>query len=261
MKTGRRVFLAGGAIAALGAVSYQVFPAIFDSPLEFEALKTPQGYRRMAGGLSSNGYDPFFGLETGTDPMADRALTFVKRNVCNSLFGLGPVADGPAPNEVVRIASFSDYYCPYCRVLTQRLLDLEAESDGRVEITWHELPLLGDPSDLAAKAAIAARKQGAYVKFHQRLMKTFFRVNPAYLESVAESIGVDYDLMQQDMYSADVTQELLESAALARVFSFIGTPAIVVGRTMVQGEISERTLRRLIEQERRDGPLIECGQP
>lgn len=254
MKASRRIFLGGGSIAVLGAVSYRVFPTIFESPLEFEALDAPEGFRQIPGGLSSFQYDPFVGLGKDSDPKADQTFANVQKNVCTFLFEPESVAEG-----VVRIASFSDYYCPYCRVLTQRLARLESESDGLIQIKWHELPLLGEPSELAAKAAIAARKQGAYIQFHQRLMKTFFRVNPAYLEAISDSIGVDYELMLLDMASADVTRELRESAALARVFSFIGTPAIVVGRTVVQGEISERTLQRLIEQERMDGPLIECG--
>lgn len=255
MKSGRRVFLSGGAIAVLGAIFYKVFPTVFETPLEFEELDAPEGFRRMAGGLSSFGYDPFFGLETGSDPSADRVFLHVKTDVCTSLFGPEPVAE-----DVVQIASFSDYYCPYCRVLTQRLLRLEAESGGMVQITWHELPLLGEPSKLAAKAAIAARKQGAYIKFHQRLMKTFFRVNPKYLEAISDSIGVDYDLMQRDMTGADVIRELQASAALARIFAFIGTPAIVIGRTVVQGEIGERTLQRLIALERKDGPFSKCSE-
>lgn len=254
MSVSRRVFLGGAAIAVLGVVSYQVFPTVFERPLEFEVLDKPEGFRRMAGGLSSYGYDPFFGLKTGSDPAADRALAYVKRNVCKSLFGPGAIEEG-----VVRIASFSDYYCPYCRVLTQRLGRLEAESAGMVQITWHELPLLGDASELAAKAAIAARKQGAYTKFHQRLMKTSFRVNPAYLEAVSDSIGVDYEVMLRDIASADVARELRENAALVQVFSFIGTPAIVIGRTVIQGEISDRTLERLVELERKDGPSKDCG--
>lgn len=254
MKAGRRIFLGGGAIAVLGAVSYQAFSTILENPLEFEALEAPEGFRRMAGGMSSSGFDPFFGLGARSDPKAEHALAYVKKNICKSLFGPGPVGE-----SVVRIASFSDYYCPYCRVLSQKLRRLEAESDGMIQITWHELPLFGVSSDLAAKAAIAARKQGALTKFQERLMKTSFRANLAYLEAISDSIGLDYDQMVRDMASVEVNQELLNSAALARIFSFIGTPATVIGRTVVQGDIGERTLEQLIERERKDGPLKKCG--
>jgi predicted DsbA family dithiol-disulfide isomerase len=254
MKAGRRIFLGSGAVAILGAVSYQFFSKVLEDPLEFEALDKPRGFRRMAGGFSSIGFDPFFGIGARPDPAAEHAFSYVKENVCETLFGPEPVDE-----NVVQIASFSDYYCPYCRVLTQKLGRLEAESDGMVQITWHELPLLGESSEVAAKAAIAARYQGAYLKFHERFMKTSFRVNSAYLKVISTSVGLDHDQMLRDMTSAKVAQELRYSAALARVFSIIGTPAIVIGRTIVQGGIGERMLQRLIERERRDGPLKECG--
>ncbi len=242
--------IGGGALAVLGAFSFRRTLSVFSNPLEFEALEVPVGFRRMAGGMSSSGFDPFFGLNTIAEPTMERALAYVKKDLSKSLFGSRLASDG-----LVQIASFSDFYCPYCRILTERLARLAAKSNGAVQITWHELPILGEASVLAAKAAIAADMQGAYLEFHHRLMKTPFRINAAYLEAVSDSIGLDHQQLLRDINSVEVRQQLDISAALARLFSFAGTPAIVVGRTVVQGEISEGLLDQLIERERDDGPI------
>ncbi|SEO14537.1 hypothetical protein SAMN04488011_1152 [Palleronia pelagia] len=55
------------------------------------------------------------------------------------------------------------------------------------------------------------------------------------------------------MQSEEIVGELMVSKALARTFGFIGTPAMVVGGTVIQGEITEGVLRRLVEIEREEG--------
>ncbi len=228
----------------------RLLPRDFD----FAALADPPGFRRIAGGSTSGGIDPFAGIGTpraqpgpAIDPDALRA------DLCRALYGAPPGAG------VVPVASFSDYYCPFCRVLTRRLSAIEAESEGAVRIAWHEWPLLGETSETAAKAALAAKRQGAYVAFHEALMRGAFVATPAFLADLAGRLGIDPDRMLADMESAETARAIAESRALARLFGFPGTPALVVGRTVVVGQIDEATLRALIERERADGPLPGCA--
>jgi len=253
MKFDKRLFLLGGAIAVVAANKYRLFAPFLQQPLQFEPLETPAGFRRLPSGLSSSGLNPFFGVSTRSDPEFEHAITNVNNNICKSLFG-----PKPSDDRIVQIASFSDYYCPYCRILTQKLSRIEEKSDGMVAISWHELPVLGEASSLAAKAALAAKKQGAYIQFHKRLMRSPFVATPAYLDVLADKIGVDSDQFFRDMAGEEIEQELLTSAALAKIFVFIGTPAIVIGRTVIQGEIGDRMLEQIIDQERLDGPLEVC---
>lgn len=112
---------------------------------------------------------------------------------------------------------------------------------------------------LAAQGALAAKRQDAYVDFHRRLMRAPFQTTPEYLEALSDAIGVDHAQLRADMTSEGVRREIAESSALAKTFRFIGTPALVVGRTVVQGEIDDATLERLIERERADGPIGACA--
>lgn len=112
---------------------------------------------------------PFFGLEA--PDKQDQAIpeAAMRADLCNGLFG------GPPPAGVVPIASFSDYNCPFCRVLTERLSNLEERSGGGVRITWHEWPRLGPTSLSAARAALAADMQGAYAAISQAADARAFR--------------------------------------------------------------------------------------
>lgn len=246
----RRNVVAVAASLAVGYGVYRAAPGLLDPRIDFETLAEPRGFRRIAGGKISTGFAPFSGIPSGSAPdlLAERAARIVNDDICGALFG--PPGSG---NDVVRLASFSDYYCPYCRVQTRRLSRIESQSGGRVRVAWHELPLLGESSRLAAKAALAARRQDAYAAFQERMMTASFQATPAYLAAISTSLGLDYDRLEADMASTDIDLELHVSAELARRFGFIGTPALVVGTTAVQGEIGERVTNELVAIEREEG--------
>ena len=228
--------------------------SLLPASLELTARADPPGFRELGGGSASAGaFDPFLGLsarDAPTGPVIDPDS--LRADLCAALFG-GP----PAPG-VVPVAAFSDYYCPFCRVLTRTLATIEGEPDSRVAITWHEWPLLGANSMLAARASLAAERQDAYAAFQSALSRGGFVATPAFLATVAERAGIDPDRLLADMDHPAVAKAIARTTALARLFGFPGTPAMVVGRTVVVGEIDEATLRRLIDRERADGPLPAC---
>ena len=220
----------------------------------FEALARPAGFRRLAGGggASRGGFDPFLGLsEPGAVPAAPLPVAEVEADLCRALFG------APAPAGTVPVASFSDAACPYCRVLTPRLAALDRA--GAIRATWHELPLLGPGSRLAALATVAADGQGAMLAMRLRLLAAPFQPTEASLRAAAAGLGLDADRLVADMGTAPVRRRVAESEALAALLGVIGTPATVVGRTVATGVLDEPTLRWLVETERADGPVPGCA--
>lgn len=253
MATRRQVF--GGLLALAGgyAALRWGLPAVSDrlSGLPpMSPLARPAGFRALPLSEVSQGLDPLIGLEPAS--ALDIAPTQLDGRLCEALFGPDPI-----PNGVVPIASFSDYHCIFCRVLTPRLQAL-SETREDIRLKWHELPILGPQSDLAARAALAAGRQGAYAAMHARLIRAAFQPSETYLRAVTQDLGLDADRLIQDMRSPEITEALLDSRALAQVFDLVGTPALVVGRTLVQGEISSGHLDQLIALERREGPLRMC---
>lgn len=254
---GARRLALTGAVAAAGVAVWLAFPwverTLFVGDFEFTALEEPTGFRRISGGEFSGGWDPLAGVAGATGTLALEG-----EDLCRALFGAAPLGA-----DVVPIAYFSDYRCPYCRVLSQYLAVLEEEQHASVRIAWHEWPILGEASELAARAALAAKRQDAYAPFHERLMRTSFVPTPAYLRSISEQIGVDADRLLADMQSARIDSELNATRAVAAIFGFRGSPGLVVGRTVVLGAIGDNRLRALVEREIADGPVEACqgGSP
>ena len=252
----RRDALVGAGVAASLLLGPAAWRALREPALAFEPHPAVPGFRRIAAGGASRPaarFDGLIGLAEPPNPAADAAREAVLRDPCAALFG------GSVPSGAVPVASFSDYNCPYCRATTERLAAIEARSGGAVRVRWHELPLLGEGSEAAARAALAADLQGAYPAMHARLMRARLVPTPAYLEEVARALDLDAGRLLADMASPAIEARLARSAASADAFRLAGTPAMVVGRTVAVGALDERTLERLIERERADGPGPACA--
>ena len=256
-KSRRQTLLVLGTVA-LGYGGIRILPSLLPQEIVFEEMDTPSGFRRFVAGESSSAFDPFIGLGSPEELEAaarkEAAAARVSASVCDALYGELTLSSSQVP-----LASFSDYYCPFCRVQTKRLAEFAKSAPDEIAVAWHELPLLGETSNMAARAALAAKRQGAYVEFHERLMKSPFRASPEFLGELAEDLNVERDQLVRDMSSDSVTRELEDSSALSRLFAFVGTPALVVGRTVIQGQVSDATLKKIIELEREQGWESVCA--
>lgn len=241
----RRALLAGVALLAAPLIAVRAF-APPEGDLVLADIPGLPGFRRLdAGRVSAPALDPLAGLRAPDAPPPPEPLA--PGALCAALFGPEPVPPGTVP-----VASFSDYYCTFCRDLTARLA---ARSDPGLRVTWHELPLLGDASEGAARAALAADLQGAYAAFQARLLRAAFQPTDAYLAELGRSLGLDTARLLEDVRGEQVARRLALSARAAATLGIGATPALVVGRTLVSGAIPDDRLDALVALERKAGPL------
>lgn len=256
-RSGRRSLLVLGTVGIAVIAFMRGVPWVLDqatAELGFTPVDDPPGFRRLTlVGPTSGVLDPFAGISRPVEDAAPGGGT-LEGNLCQALFGKDKIDHG-----VVPVAFFSDYNCPNCELLSDDLLAIGAESGGRIHLRRHEWPILGHSSETSARAAIAAGRQGAQREFNRRLQGTAFEPTRGYLKELAISAGIDPARLFADMESEEVTRELHTSAKLVRRLAFPGTPALVVGRTIVVGTLREATLRALIEVERAEGPPPGCA--
>lgn len=219
----------------------------FSAKPEFSAHPQLAGYRLLSGAGDISAFNP---LTTGFS-RDSRDPVYPPEALCGILHPEAAWSGSRVP-----VASFSDYRCPFCRILAKRLYDLEEK--GTISLTIHEWPILGRPSVMMARAALAAGRQDAFKAVHLRFMRSGFLPTEAYLAALADEYGLDGEKLSRDMENEAVTAELRQSDRLARTFGLPGTPAIVVGRTIVAGEISPADLAALIAAERDEGRPAEC---
>ncbi len=88
-------------------------------------------------------------------------------------------------------------------------------------------------------------------------MRAAFQPTTGYVTHLAESVGIDATRLLADMDAPEVTRRMNRSRALADRFAMAGTPGLVVGRTVVIGDVDISTLNRLVALEAANpGP---CG--
>ncbi|MFZ3014959.1 MAG: thioredoxin domain-containing protein, partial [Nitrospira sp.] len=73
------------------------------------------------------------------------------------------------PKGEITLVEFYDYRCGFCKKAASAVTELQKE-DRRVRVVYKDLPILGEPSELAAKAALASQVQGKHQAFHEALL-------------------------------------------------------------------------------------------
>ena len=149
------------------------------------------------------------------------------------------------PKGDVAVVEFFDYRCPYCKQVEPALEKL-LQDDKQLRLVYKEFPVLGQDSDLAAHVALAAKLQGKYDAFHRALMITPGHPDEVVIYKVAASVGLDIERLKQDAKSPDIEKQLKANLQLGNALDIDGTPAFIVGTTIVPGAISLDELKRLI---------------
>jgi protein-disulfide isomerase len=157
---------------------------------------------------------------------------------------------GGNPNGDVVMVEFNDYQCPYCKRAHQAVKSVTG-ADGKVKIIYKDLPILGEPSRIAALAALASVKQGKHLALHNALMEFTGKLDRDKILEIASSVGLDRVQLEKDMEDPKLKQIIERNMMLASALGIRGTPAFVIGKQFVPGAIDAATLKQLIAEARK----------
>jgi protein-disulfide isomerase len=192
-------------------------------------------------------------FESKTTPKLEREQTAqtaqFKEAVSASLAELQKDPSSPVAGTAggVTVVEFFDYHCGYCKKAEGTIVNLLADHP-EIHFVFKEFPILGPQSSMAAKAGLAAHKQGGYLKFHQALMTL---TGPITMDAIAElpgKQGLDVSKLKTDMDSPEVQSTLARNHELGHRVGVKSTPNFVIGSEVVSGAIDAVTFERLIAQ-------------
>jgi len=176
---------------------------------------------------------------------ASRAAVLAARDVL--VTPNDPIAGNPRGN--VTIVEFFDVRCPYCRKLEPEMTAFLA-SDRDVRLVYKDLPILGPASVIGTKALLAARKQNAYEKLRDVVMRMPPDITRAGIETEAKKLGLDTPRLLHDMDDASIQQQIDANLRLARQLNIQGTPAMIVGDDMLPGAVDAAALEQAVVEAR-----------
>ena len=155
----------------------------------------------------------------------------------------------------VTVVEFFDYRCAYCKRAEGTIRKLLADHPD-IQFVFKEFPILGPESSVAAKAGLAANKQGGYLKFHQGLMTLTGPITMNAIEELAGKQGLDVSKLKADMESPEVQSVLARNRELGLQVGVNSTPSFVIGSELVSGALDVATFERLIAQARPKPPGV-----
>lgn len=171
--------------------------------------------------------------------------------------GAQPANTKGPENAPIIIEEFSDFQCPPCRDLYQRLKKIEAEYGPQIKVIYRQYPIasLHKNAWMAAEAAEAAGLQGHFWEMHDLLyanQESWARSGDA--ESVftgyAHSLGLDPDRFRRDREGPRTKARIQADQQRGDSIGVPGTPVVLVnGRQVPPTAISYAGIHSAVDKE------------
>lgn len=139
------------------------------------------------------------------------------------------------PNGKITITQFYDYRCPHCINVAPKVVAL-IKANPDLRFVFKELPIFGDVSEHAAREAIVLnRAHGDVLGLYSGYMATR-PLDTAAIDRIAMEHHIDPHAAESGTQKIDADRQLQDTHTLAEQLGIEGTPAFIVGDTMIPGE-------------------------
>src|SRR5438874_1024346 len=167
-----------------------------------------------------------------------------------------PVGSAPVKGDAeakVTIVEFSDFQCPFCGRAIPALKQVESRYGKDIRFAFKHNPLPMHPdAPYAARATIAAGKQGKFWQMHDKLFEaniagTQNGLKPEAIDVMARELGLDLERLHRDVESDDAKAQVTADQAQARALGASGTPYFYVNGQRIAGAQSFDQFKLVIE--------------
>jgi protein-disulfide isomerase len=139
------------------------------------------------------------------------------------------------PQGAITVTEFYDYRCPHCVNAAPAVLKIIKDNPD-VRFVFKEYPVFGGASDTAAAAAIAVKRAGGdSLKVYAELMAARPLTNET-VDKILTEHGISLASLDQPAFLQAANDQLIRTRKLAVALSVRGTPAFIIGDTMIPGE-------------------------
>ena len=146
------------------------------------------------------------------------------------------------------IYEFVDYNCGYCLKFHQQVLSVLNE-DQNTKLIIMQMPILGESSITFSKIAVAASFQNKFEEVHNYLYSSDRKSKMADILGDLFLMKIDIAQLEKDMNSEEVSKVILSHEQFVNDFKFNGTPAIIIGETIIPGYIEKDKIIEILENE------------
>lgn len=190
--------------------------SLFQSPTDdFYVVINPTLKRHVAAGAVSDKVNP-----------SDTETLFRELKMASKI-GVAAYPGLSAEAGKAKVVVFSDYQCPYCKVLDETLPKWQAEFGDKLTIEMRNFPLPSHPLAFpAAEAAECARVQGKYAPYQASLFAHQEELSDAKLVELAQAQGLKMDAFKQCQAGHQTRKKVREDQYFGRYLGVNGTPFV-----------------------------------
>jgi protein-disulfide isomerase len=132
-------------------------------------------------------------------------------------------------NAPVTIVEWADFECPHCRHAAPILEKIVDKYPGKVRLVYKFYPLQAHVhGESAARAAVAAMKQGKFWQMHHVLFEHQEAMEPRDIEKYAKEIEVDFPKWKADWESEATADRVSRDRKQGDVVTINGTPTVYI---------------------------------
>ena len=132
-------------------------------------------------------------------------------------------------NAPVVIAVFDDYQCPYCSRLESLFKQILVKYPDEIKVVVKHFPLSSHRfATPAAKAALAADRQGKFWEFHEKLFENYKTIDLAMIDLIAQRLGLDMARFKTDKASPEIQKTIVSDMENGRRIGVRGTPSVYI---------------------------------
>jgi Na+/H+ antiporter NhaA len=148
----------------------------------------------------------------------------------------------------VTVVEYGDFECPYCGQAESVIRELLAEFGDEVRYVWRHLPLtdVHPHAQIAAEAAEAAAKQGAFWAMHDLLLDHQDALRIPDLLRYAEELRLDVERFEEDVRKHEGAGRVAEDVDSADLSGVSGTPTFFINGRRHYGAYDIDTLSKAV---------------
>jgi protein-disulfide isomerase len=137
------------------------------------------------------------------------------------------------PNGKITVVEFFDYNCGYCKAITPEVLAI-IRKEPDVRFVFKDFTIFGEASEYAAAGADLAKPTGKFMNIYQEFMGQKPLTDDG-VKRILTANGVDPDVARVHQQNTNEKRRLEDTHNLAVALGIEGTPAFVVGNTLIPG--------------------------
>lgn len=156
---------------------------------------------------------------------------FRTRFAADSVKNIDP-GDSPfkgAADAPVTIVEWADFECPFCAMAYPLLDSLIERYPTQTRLVFKNYPLaMHEHGEPAARAVVAAAKQGKFWEMHHSLFQNQKTLDEAGLTKIAKELGLDLKRFDEDRRSEAVADAVARDRKAGEALGLQGTPSIFI---------------------------------